>query len=106
MVDSNHIGLIYSIPGECDQFLSVLRLTETGLEIRGHLNIAHLGDFNLNDEAESSWLLESGELYRVQQWASGKRTACSVLKLTLDGNHYRPVNFTKKEKIFGDGSKS
>ena len=104
MINPNYIGLVYSIPGECDQFLTVLHFTENGLEISGHLNLAHLGDFDV-DEAEKNWVLESGELYRVQQWASGKKTACSMLKLALEGDCYRVVNFTKKEKTFGDESK-
>ena len=107
MIDpqSRQVGLIYSIPGECDEYLTVLSVGENQLEVCGHLNLADLSDFD-KSESEASWILQNGDLFRVLQWASSKKTGTSALKLCLDKDCYRPINFAKKESDLNDSSKS
>ena len=106
MIDSRtrQVGLIYSIPGECDEYLTVLSVGESQLEICGHLNLTDLSDFD-KSESEASWILQNGEIFRVLQWASSKKTGTSALKLCLDKDCYRPINFAKKETDLNDSSK-
>ena len=97
-VISKKVGLIYSIPGQCSEFLTVVESSDTEVRVVGNLVFDDLSGFDTAEDAEVSWKLQNSDLYRITQWSTSRKTGTTILKFSLDGNNYKPINFSKAER--------
>ena len=92
------VGLIYSIPGQCSEFLTVVELSESEIRVVGNLAFDDLNGFDTAEDTEVTWKLQNSDLYRITQWSTSRKTGTAILKLSLDGDNYKPINFSKAER--------
>ena len=96
--DSKKVGLIYSIPGQCSEFLTVVEVNESEIRVVGNLVFDDLNGFDTAEDTEVTWKLQSSDLYRITQWSTSRKTGTAILKLSLDGDSFKPINFSKAER--------
>ena len=96
--DFKKVGLIYSIPGQCSEFLTVVEVNESEIRVVGNLVFDDLNGFDTAEDTEVTWKLQSSDLYRITQWSTSRKTGTAILKLSLDGDSFKPINFSKAER--------